>query len=84
MVTRTAVQEEQQKRKGRRGAAEEEGWKIELTYWDHGVAAVCVAQHASAGVHLKHGLAAVEEGGLATPCMQHCHLSGSQTRFEIG
>ena len=75
---------EQQKRKGRRGAAEEEGWKSELTYVDHGVAAVCVAQHAGAGVHLEHGLAAVEEGGLATPCMQQHHLSGSQSRFDIG
>lgn len=41
-----------------------------LTYRHHGVPAVSVAQHACASLHLKHGLARVEESGLATACNQ--------------
>lgn len=39
-----------------------------LTYGHHGVPAVSVAQHACVGLHLKHGLACVEEGWLPTAC----------------
>ena len=34
---------------------------------DHGIATVGVAQHATASLHLEHGLAAGEEGRLPTP-----------------
>ena len=46
-----------------------------LTYRHHGVPAVSVAQHACAGLHLKHGLAGVEESWLPTACNQTPSIS---------